>query len=232
MKDHSAMSHDGHANEVLALCSAVRRSGIRDAILLTLLLYALLRTSEVLAGDLPSVAGAAPKPHAKDLSQPPASAAFNAAPSSMPSLPANFAAPASFEFESFSPTEFRPRVHDSTFAGATRTSSLGMDSSMFQSNSVWDQMHESRSADRVRLLTLWQTRASSLSLQAKRGGPSLQWSSPWMMRDKSSRGLLDRWVPMPFRSSPGTPPRSGPVRPTSSVGTPRAFDAASGVAAK
>jgi hypothetical protein len=223
------MLENGHANEALAVCSEARRTGIRDGILLALVLYTLVRTSEALAGDLPSVAGPAAKPHSDDLTQHPHSAAAAAA--TTQALPANFAAPASFESEPFSPTEFRPRVHDSAFAGATHASSLGADS-LFESNSVWEQMAQSRSADRVRLLTLWRNRGSSLSLQAKRGGPSLQWSSPWMMRDNGSRGLLDRWVPMPFRASPAAPSRSGSARSASGAGTPRSFDAASGVAAK
>jgi hypothetical protein len=223
------MSENGHANEALADCSEARRTGIRDGILLALVLYTLVRASEALAGDLPSVAGTAPKPHTNDLTQHPSSTTAAAATTQAP--PPNFAAPASFEFESFSPTEFRPRVHDSVLAGATHGSSLGFDS-LFESNSVWEQMAQSRSADRVRLLTLWQTRGSSLSLQAKRGGPSLQWSSPWMMRDNGSRGLLDRWVPMPFRASPAAPFRTGAPRSVSGAGAPRSFDAASGVAAK
>jgi hypothetical protein len=229
MKDHAAMSESGHANEAFAACSEARRSGIRDGVVLTLVLCTLVRASEVLAGDAPSVAGVAAKPHTNDLSQPSPSAA--PLPMAL-SLPSNFAAPASADLQPFSDTEFRPRVHDSKLAGSTRASSLGMDPSLFQSNSVWAQMAASRSADRVRLLTLWQNRGSSLSLQAKRGGPSLQWSSPWMMRDSASRGLFDRWVPMPFRASPGTAAHGGPTRPASSAATPRSFESPTGVATK
>jgi hypothetical protein len=224
------MSESGHANEAFAASSEARRSGIRDGVVLTLVLYTLVGASEALAGDAPPVAGAAARPHTNDLSQPTPSAP---APMSLPlSLPSNFAAPAAFDFQPFSATEFRPRVHNSALAGSTRASSLGIEPSLFESSSVWEQMAQSRSADRVRLLTLWQNRASSLSLQAKRGGPSLQWSSPWMMRDRASRGLLDRWVPMPFRAGPGTAARIGPSRPASSTATPRTFESPTGVATK
>jgi hypothetical protein len=220
------MSESDHANEAFTACSEARRSGICDAVVLTLVLYTLVRASEALAGDAPTVAGAAAKPHTNDLARPPATTALPM------TLPPNFAAPAFMDLQPFSATEFRPRAHDSMLAGSTRASSLGLDPSIFQSNSVWEQMAQSRSADRVRLLTLWQTRGSSLSLQAKRGGPSLQWSSPWMMRDRASRGLLDRWVPMPFRASPGSSARTTPSRPASSITTPRSFDSPTGVTTK
>ncbi len=44
-------------------------------------------------------------------------------------------------------------------------------------------------------MTLWESKRSTVSLQAgKHGGPSLQWSSRLMNRGGASRGLLDRFV--------------------------------------
>jgi len=84
-------------------------------------------------------------------------------------------------------------------------------------------LSEAKTQDRVRLLTLWQNRASSLSLQAgKRGAPSLQWSTPWMHRDAASRGLFDRWLavsPRSFGSAAGhsAPHQAGAISPAKTL---------------
>ena len=117
----------------------------------------------------------------------------------------------------FSATEFRPRKQG--FSGADpATHETSIIDAPMNDTSVARQLRESKSQDRVRLLTLWQSSASSLSLQAgKRGMPSLQWSTPWMHRDVTSRGLFDRFLSVAPRSgggggsSRGNPPRqSGP----------------------
>jgi hypothetical protein len=95
---------------------------------------------------------------------------------------------------------------------------------MLQDTSVWQQLAEYRSKGRVRLLTLWQTRGSSLSLQAgKRGAPSLQWSTPWVHHEGGpSRGLFDRLLPSPRTgagNSRGTLPR-----PTVIAAPPKSVD--------
>ena len=85
---------------------------------------------------------------------------------------------------------------------------------MLQDPSVWQQLAQYKSQNRVRLLTLWQTQGSTLSLQAGRhGGPSLQWSTPWVNREDASRGLLDRLFPRPSRSAN----RSTVARPASAL---------------
>jgi len=91
-----------------------------------------------------------------------------------------------------------------------------MDTPMLQGTSVWEQLAEYRSQNRVRLLTLWQTKGSSLSLQAgKRGAPSLQWSTPWVHHEGgASRGLFDRLLPRPrtgTSNSRGTLPRPAAI---------------------
>jgi hypothetical protein len=95
----------------------------------------------------------------------------------------------------FSATEFRPRKHE--LAGddlAIRQPSI-IDAPMPKDTSIGRQLAEFKSQDRLRLLTLWRSSASSLSLQAGRHGmPSLQWSTPWMHRDAVSRGLFDRFL--------------------------------------
>jgi hypothetical protein len=67
---------------------------------------------------------------------------------------------------------------------------------------VWQRLQEYRSHDRVRVLTLWESGASAVSIQTNRkGDPSLQWTSRLMNRGGATRGLLDRWMPVSvFRS--------------------------------
>jgi hypothetical protein len=67
------------------------------------------------------------------------------------------------------------------------------DTPMLRGTTVWQRMADYKSRDRVRLLTLWETSGSTISLQAgKKGDPSLQWNSRLMNRGGSTQGLLDR----------------------------------------
>ena len=116
---------------------------------------------------------------------------------------ASFAAPfASLtplsEPQKFSATEFRPRTRNILELESGSGRSYLLDAPMLKSNSFFQHMSDFKSQGRVRLLTLWQMRGSSLSLQAgKHGSPSLQWSTPWVHREGASRGLFDRLLPMP-----------------------------------
>ena len=95
----------------------------------------------------------------------------------------------------FSSTDFRPRKR-SVF---DRDPVLGSpaDAPLLANTTVWQRMSEYRSQDRVRLLTLWETRGSAVSLQAgKHGDPSLQWNSRFMNHDGSTRGVFDRLLPI------------------------------------
>jgi len=145
-----------------------------------------------------------------------------------PSFPAPFAfsAPRA-EMPVFSPTEFRPRKPGLLEAAAVRNEASVIDAPMLRDTSLAHELSQAKSQDRVRLLTLWQSQASSVSLQAgKHGSPSLQWSTPFMKRGSSSRGLFDRLLPASPRSFANTV-RSGlshqagtiaPVKP-SDLGT-------------
>jgi hypothetical protein len=107
------------------------------------------------------------------------------------STPGNFTAPAFSEHEVFSTTDFRPRKH-TLFDHEAAPESIG-DAPMLHGTTVWQRLSDYRSRDRVRLLTLWESGASTVSLQAgKRGDPSLQWTSRLMNRGGSTRGLLDQ----------------------------------------
>jgi hypothetical protein len=118
-----------------------------------------------------------------------------------PSFPAPFAfsAPGA-EARVFSPTEFRPRKQGLEAAEPGSEAAV-IDAPMLRDTSIAGELSEAKTQDRVRLLTLWQSRASSVSLQAGRhGAPSLQWSTPWMHRDTPSRGLFDRLLAVSPRS--------------------------------
>ncbi|HEV7356885.1 MAG TPA: hypothetical protein VGN99_02745 [Steroidobacteraceae bacterium] len=113
------------------------------------------------------------------------------------------------EPRAFSATEFRPRRQSLSGADPARHETSFIDAPMMDT-SVARQWRESKSQDRVRLLTLWRSSVSSVSLQAgKHGMPSLQWSTPWMHRDVASRGLFDRFLTVSPRSggSRGNVPR-------------------------
>jgi hypothetical protein len=95
----------------------------------------------------------------------------------------------------FSATEFRPRKHALLGADSAMHQPSIIDAPMPKDTSLGRQLAEFKTQDRVRLLTLWRSSASSLSLQAgKHGMPSLQWSTPLMHRDAVSRGLFDRFL--------------------------------------
>jgi hypothetical protein len=90
----------------------------------------------------------------------------------------------------FSATEFRPRRSAATDRAMT---DYGNSDPMFRTTTVWQRLNEFRVQDRVRVLTLWETGGSNVSLQAgKKGDPSLQWSSSWTSQSRASHGLLDR----------------------------------------
>jgi hypothetical protein len=202
-------------------CSAARGNSIRDRILLAMLLYAMVRAGEALAGDQSASAESKLPPDARAGGrQPPSTVLPSAAPlpaaASLPSIgslpPALFSTDRSFADEGFSATEFRPRKHAPTAAESAASEGFGHDAPMLQGTTVWQRMAEYKSQDRVRVLTLFETRSSTLSLQAgKRFGPSLQWSSRGMNRGGAARGLLDHLVAAALREAPNST-RSGPTR--------------------
>ncbi len=115
----------------------------------------------------------------------------------------------------YSATEFRPHGGFDKL-GTARTQGPIIDAPMLQDTSLWQQLAEYRTQNRVRLLTLWQIRGSSISLQAgKRGVPSLQWSTSLVRQEgvASGGGLFDHLLPSRHGSgnSRGTAPRPATV---------------------
>ena len=172
-----------------------RSNGLCECLVLTLGLYGMV-PGNASAGDQPQSTDARSSTDAQKRTR------VQIAAPSFPE-PFAFAAPRA-EAQVFSPTEFRPRKPGLGIATVAGEASV-LDAPMLRDTSIASELSEAKTQDRVRLLTLWQNRASSLSLQAgKRGAPSLQWSTPWMHRDAGSRGLFDRLLAVSPHSFAGT----------------------------
>lgn len=157
----------------------VNCNGLQAKMLPAAALFAMLFAGDAFAGDQAPSAKSAERPIAASLFAPPL---FSSIPSALPQPSA---------------TDFRSRKHGLPEGDFAASEPAVFDAPMLQDTSIAGRMAESKSEDRVRLLTLWQSRASSLSLQAgKHGAPSLQWSTPWMHREGTSHGLFDRLIPV------------------------------------
>ena len=180
------MSEFRPSNDVPLVDVAARCNGLRDKMLVGLMLFTLVRSSEALAGDQASLAEGAVHAGAGGIRQ-----ATQRAPA--PTARPDFFTPLPIAEEpAFSATDFRPRK-PTAFDKDPAASAFG-EPSLLQNTTVWQRLSEYRSHDRVRVLTLWESGSSSVSLQAgRRGDPSLQWTSRLMNRDGSTRGVLDRW---------------------------------------
>lgn len=165
-----------------------RYGSIRDRILVGLVLLTLVRSGETLAGDQ-AASAMPPESEAGHLRH----GSLMAAAATPIATPEVFDAPMDVSLPTnFSATDFRPRKH--TVFDADPAVSAFADVPMLRGSTVWQRLADYRSHDRVRLLTLWESRSSTVSLQAgKRGDPSLQWTSTTLNRGGSTRGLLDRW---------------------------------------
>ncbi len=186
------MSEFRPSKDAPAPASAARCNPVNDRTLRGLLLLTLVRATEVLAGDHVSIAGpGAPlDPLAADVRPSPVAAARSMDPPRIMD-PDFLALPRIVDTANFSASDFRPRRH--TVFDRDPTVSAFDDAPMLQGTTVWQRMAEYKSHDRVRLLTLWETNASTVSLQAgNHGDRSLQWSSRLMNHNGSTRGLLDR----------------------------------------
>jgi len=96
------------------------------------------------------------------------------------------------EPRNFSAQEFRPRGRS-----VAETDPRGpADENLAFDTTIWQRLNEYRNHDRIRVLTLWESGASAISLQTDhRFGPSLQWTSRLMNRGGATHGLLDRLLP-------------------------------------
>ncbi len=121
-----------------------------------------------------------------------------ASPAHLPMASAMYALPATYHAEEpgLDPNasrDFRPRGH-SVFDHDSQPGTAG-EMPMLHETTVWQRLADFRSHGRIQVLTLWESGASSFSLQAgKKGTPSLQWTSRLMNHGGASRGVLDQWV--------------------------------------
>jgi hypothetical protein len=185
--------------EAPCACLYARLSGSREILLVFVLLCALAKTDEALA-DPKCCDEFAPAPrgsHRLSLEAPKLDV---------------------LKAPEFSPTEFRTRPKNALMSFDAR----GEELPSLKTTTVWQRLSEYRAAhDRIRLVTLWETQGSSLSLQAgKRGEPSLQWTSH--AGGGPGRGLLDHVIATSLggllRSHSG--PSKGALAPSAQAASP------------
>ena len=200
-------------------------NGLCECLLVALTLYCLV-PAEASAGDRPQTPGARRDADTQKAARAQIAAqSFPAQPFPAQPFPAPFVfyAPRA-EMPVFSPTEFRARKPGLLEAAAVRNEGSVIDAPMLRDTSLAHELSQAKSQDRLRLLTLWQSQASSVSLQAgKHGSPSLQWSTPWMKRGTSSRGLFDRLLPASPRTFVNTV-RGGVTRQAGAIAPMKSSD--------
>ena len=198
--------------------AAARGYSVRDGVLLGLVLVTIVRTGEALAGDQAAFIQPAADPDLTKFGRPAPSAA-----AILTDTQQIFAAPPLKDEPVFSSTDFTPRKH--TLFDAEPVGNAFSDAPMLRGTTVWQRMADYKSRDRVRLLTLWESSGSTVSLQAgHRGDPSLQWTSRLMNRGGSTQGLLDRWFSVSLAHATST--LRGVARSTGSVTNPKPAGAA------
>ena len=188
MQALSSMSNRCPQDDARACSRKARALSIGDRMLLGVIVWTLVHTTEALAGEQNPVGSADTNtnPHVP-----------RAVPGQtfLPVTTAMFRIPAPYqplelpETKTFSAQEFRPRgrsiFDNDTLAGGST------DQPLMNNTTVWQRLGEYRNHDRISLVTLWETGGSSLSLQAgRKGDPTLQWTSR-LMGHGGTRGLLD-----------------------------------------
>jgi len=176
---------------------AARCHGGRERLLIGLVLCSLVGAGGAMAGEQAAVVNAKVDRAPVDFGP------FSPNTSAVTGSPGIFTMPTSGGVPVFSTTEFRPRKR--TMFDRDPAVSAFSEAPMIHYTTVWQRLSEYKSRDRVRVLTLWESSGSSVSLQAgKRGDPSLQWTSRLMNRGGSTRGLLDRFFSTSLAGAAGS----------------------------
>jgi hypothetical protein len=181
-------------------------------LLMALTILMLVHTTHSRAGEQASLWAGAQKPEFNTI-RPVAPLSTFMAPIPAPFQLAGASAP-----RNDPPREFRPRG-EAIRDGDARAQGT-VEAPLMRSTTVWQQLSDYRSHDRVRVVTLWEAGGSSVSLQAgKKGDPSLQWTSRFMNRGSAARGVLDGFVNSAvgglgrgLRAAPHTPAAEPPGR--------------------
>jgi hypothetical protein len=178
------------------------RAAPADRFLLAVAVLALMRAGEAYAGD-PAVAageqpehGLAPRGTFSTTALPEFTKHYTL---SDPLLtpPSEYRLREMPETKSYSATDFRPRGR-SIFDADSRLS-VPMDGLASNRNKdLMQRLQEYRSnRDHYRVLTLWDTGASNVSIQTDhKGDPSLQWTSHLFNHGGATHGLLDQLFPV------------------------------------
>lgn len=179
----------------------VLRAALRNHLLLTVAVVTLLRAGGACAGELAFTA-TTDAPHGLASRQP-----FSA--TALPDVTQHYTlsdplltAPREYrlseipETKSYSATDFRPRgrsIFDPDSRLSVPVDGLGSN----KSKDLMEQLRQYKSHDHIRVLTLWDTGASAVSIQTdRRGDPSLQWTSHLFNRGGATNGLLDQLFPV------------------------------------
>jgi hypothetical protein len=165
-----------------ACSNKTRPLGVCDRMLVGVVLWTLVHTTEALGGDQIQP-GAEPKQAMIPSRQPaPIAAAMNR-------IPAPYQAVSPPEAPVYSLHEFRPRGPS---LSQNNTRDANSEQPLIYNTTVWQRLADYRSHDRFSLVTLWETGGNSLSLQAgRKGDPTIQWTSRLMSHPGAGRGLLD-----------------------------------------
>jgi hypothetical protein len=169
------------------LATTRRKPGGRTLVSIALLA---LCACEALAGEIP---GEIPRPLPDDLRAAPGPKPFSVFGPPYASISGPYALPEPSEAPSYPAKDFRPRGRSVYETDAHPSGEGNLDFNA----TIWQRLNEYRSRDRIRVLTLWESGASAVSLQTDhRGGPSLQWTSRLMNRGGATHGVLDRLFPV------------------------------------
>jgi hypothetical protein len=165
-----------------ACSNKTRPLGVCDRMLVGVVLWTLVHTTEALAGDQIQ-----PGTEPKQTLHPPRQPAPIAA--AMTLIPAPYQAVSLPEAPLYSSYEFRPRGPSLSESNAR---SAAGEQPLIDNTTVWQRLADYRIHDRFSLVTLWETGGNSLSLQAgRKGDPTIQWTSRLMSHPGAGRGLLD-----------------------------------------
>jgi hypothetical protein len=180
-----------------SVVTAALRAAMGDRLLLGLAVLALMRAGGACAEDSAAQAhpehDVAPRTSLKAATLPEFTKHYTLT-DPLLTAPSEYRLSAIAETKSYSATEFRPRGR-SIFDADPRLSPPG--GTVAADKNFLQRLNEYRSHDRVRVLTLWDTGASAISIQTDhKGDPSLQWTSHLFNRGGATQGLLDRLFPV------------------------------------
>ncbi len=199
------MSENHSRPETSGVGGTTRHRGVSEKLLLAALVLTWMRMSDASADEQVSIRGDRLKPDfnagPQRSSQTPYGSAQAPYGSAQPALTASMLAlPPDYRVaDPIAPDVsrgFRPKP---STASADSQTGAPEDLPSLRSTTVWQRLADYRSHGRVRLLTLWEGGASTVSLQAgRKGEPSLQWTSRRMNHGGATRGLFDPLFSVPL----------------------------------